>query len=80
MGMFLKGRIISNSDNNNVSHDSRAVQAYSYHNGSALSVFGLAMIAAAGALLLVWATSSALTIAAEKGWIANPPELKQLVE
>lgn len=72
--------MISNSDTDVASPDSRPVQAYSYDNASALSVFGLALIAAAGALFLVWAASSGIKMAAEKGWIANPPELKQLVE
>ncbi len=78
--MFLKGPTIPHLDDNDVGHESRRVQAYSYDNASALSVFGLALIAAAGALCLVWAASSGLKVAAENEWIAHPPELKLLTQ
>ena len=54
--------------------------AYSYGRTKSGGVFALAGLAAGGALLLVWGAWSTLEAATLNNRIAEPPDLKKVVE
>ena len=55
-------------------------EAYNYRNTRPLGVFGLAGIAAFGALSVVWAAWSTLEAATRDQRLAEPPDLKHVVQ
>lgn len=54
--------------------------AYQYENSRPFTVFGLAAIAAVGALSFVWGAWSVLEQAESAEQIASPPDLKAVME
>lgn len=54
--------------------------AYDYGRTRSGGVFALAGLAAGGALLLIWGAWSTLATATEQERIAQPPDLKHVVE
>ena len=55
-------------------------EAHNYRNTRPLAVFGLAGFAAFGALSLVWAAWSTLEAATRDQRLAEPPDLKHVVQ
>lgn len=54
--------------------------AHSYRNSRPLSVFALALAAAAGVLGLTWGAHAALASAAADERIVQPPDLKKVID